>query len=202
MARVGFVRQSYEVTGFPEDPIRDIARSARTCYASEDRSSEDADERLVRNLVKNDHGAMLEFASGISVRIVTDRAIANELVRHRHFSFAQESTRYVNSTKEGFAFILPKGIEGYEDVQMRIACRKAAEAYESMVRKGTKPEIARSVLPLCTATVINVSGNAREWRHAIRLRTSDRAHPMMRSLMGTIRDDFAQRCPALFGDLV
>ena len=45
-------------------------------------------------------------------KITTDRGISHELVRHRKFSFAQESTRYCNYTKDKFnhelTFILPE----------------------------------------------------------------------------------------------
>ena len=45
------------------------------------------------------------------VRFICDRAIANEFVRHRNFSFLQESTRYCNYSKDKFnnelTFIIP-----------------------------------------------------------------------------------------------
>ena len=47
----------------------------------------------------------------ISVRFICSRAIANELVRHRVFSYCQESSRYCNYSKEKFGanitYIIP-----------------------------------------------------------------------------------------------
>lgn len=47
----------------------------------------------------------------ISVRFICDRGVSHEFVRHRVFSFAQESTRYCNYSKDKFdnelTFILP-----------------------------------------------------------------------------------------------
>lgn len=84
---------SYAIVYRParEEAIKRIADCARTCY----QSSGDNDERLVRALVKNGYKVMLEHVS-MTVRLVTDRGVSHELVRHRIASYAQESTRYCN----------------------------------------------------------------------------------------------------------
>lgn len=50
----------------------------------------------------------------ITFRLTTDTGVSHELVRHRVFSFAQESTRYCNYSKDRFGkeltFILPSWI--------------------------------------------------------------------------------------------
>ena len=47
----------------------------------------------------------------VTVRFTTDRGVSHEFVRHRVFSFAQESTRYCNYSKDKFGneltFIIP-----------------------------------------------------------------------------------------------
>lgn len=89
------VKQSYEILS-PIDAdyiYKQIERAARTCYKSEDKIKDGSAEKMVRALVRNQHEAMLEHAS-ITVKFITDRAIANEIVRHRLCSYAQESTRY------------------------------------------------------------------------------------------------------------
>lgn len=77
--------------------IHRIAAVARTCYKSEDQSTPEKDKALVKRLIESKHEAMLEFVD-VTVKFTTDRAIANELVRHRLASYAQESTRYVGSS--------------------------------------------------------------------------------------------------------
>ena len=41
-------------------------------------------------------------------KFVCDRGITHEVVRHRVFSFTQESTRYVNYKNKGMVLIFPK----------------------------------------------------------------------------------------------
>lgn len=58
----------------------------------------------------------------ITVKFTCDRAVANEFVRHRVFSFMQESTRYCNYNKAKFGsqitYIIPQWIH---DIQKDIA---------------------------------------------------------------------------------
>ena len=204
MTDISFIKQGYTILGIYKhegftEPHDFIAHVARTCYKSEPRT-EGADERLVRSLIKNEHDAMLEH-SFMSVKFVTDRAIANELVRHRHFSFAQESTRYVNSSKTGFEFILPSGLTEEQETIIKADCIRAAEHYETLVWLKTTPEIARSVLPLCTATRIVCSGNFRSWRDMFKLRTDKHAHPQMRELMTPLLNELKSTVPVLFDDM-
>lgn len=213
MPEVRFMEQSYQILGWygqyphgqEEEPYGFIADVARTCYDSMG-TGEESDRRLVRSLIKNDHGAMLEH-SFLSVRFHTDRAIANELVRHRHFSFAQMSTRYVNSSKQGFEFILPKMaggglMDGHRLDCIKRTCQFAAEQYEELVSCGTRPEIARAVLPLCTKTTIVCSGNFRSWREMFKLRVDRHAHPQMRELMTELLEDLKHHyIPVIFDDI-
>lgn len=128
-----------------------------------------------------------------TVKIITNRAIANELVRHRVFSFSQESTRYCNYTKDKFgnevSFISP------QDYLMEQAYQQCEDTYFALVNKGMKPEIARDVLPLGLKTEIVMTGFESDWVKFFALRTGDnvegkagRPHPMMQDLAKMIRD--------------
>jgi len=196
---IDFVEQGHEILELVGG-VDTIAKAARTCYRSEGKASPENDERLVRSLIRNGHHAMLEFG-WMMVKFTTDRAIANELVRHRHLSFAQESTRYVNSSKRGFAFVLPSGIGVDARQGMEDRCYKDAQYYSVLIRYGTVPEVARSVLPLCTAAEIVAAGNLREWRHVLALRTAPDAHPQMRSLMLPLLEELRERVPVVFEDV-
>ena len=198
--KVDFIEQSYEILDMTPDPVGAIARAARTCYRSEANASAENDVRLVRRLIESGHEAMVEHA-WLSVRFRTDRGVSHEIVRHRLFSFAQESTRYCNYDGRGFEFILPVGISCSEDATMRMLCRHAAQTYSALVDNGTTPEIARAVLPNATATTIVVSGNLREWRHALRLRTDSHAHPQIRALMTPLLAELREKMPVVFEDI-
>ena len=101
------VEPKYEIiTDISEGGIKElqqIERVARVCYKSEDKIVPDGSsaKKLVGFLVKQGHEAMLEH-SQLSVLFTCDRGVANELVRHRIASFAQESTRYCNYAGEKF----------------------------------------------------------------------------------------------------
>lgn len=92
--------------------LKHIERCARVSYRSEDKITEDGEsaKKMVAMLIRNGHESCLEHGS-LTVEFTVDRAIANELVRHRMASFTQESTRYCNYSKDKFggdvACILP-----------------------------------------------------------------------------------------------
>ena len=201
------VEQSYEIL----DPIdkdyiyKKIERISRVCYKSGDKTSDGSAERMVRNIVNHHHEAMIEHVS-ISVEFTTDRAIANELVRHRLCSFAQESTRYVNY-KDGIEFIEP--IFNHSDehdqpyVEWASVCSYGENAYSNMIASGCTPEEARSVLPLSTKTVLVMTANLREWRHVFDLRVlgiTGKPHPQVVQLLAPLLKEFAENLPLIFGD--
>lgn len=124
-----------------------------------------------------------------SARFITDRGVSHELVRHRVFSFAQESTRYCNYSKEKFGktltFIKPVW---YDDAESRIkqdfeACLDwSASTYLGLLQEGYTPQQARQVLPNALKTEICMTGFASDWVHFFDLRyrgTTGKPHPDM-----------------------
>lgn len=194
------VDQSYKiVTPIGYEMLKNIERAGRTCYKSEDRITEDSAKRFCKMLINREHTAMLEHA-GFTVRFITDRAIANEIVRHRHFSFAQESTRYVKYD-EGIEVIVPP-ITAIKQRQVWWKSVVTSEStYRELLKSGVTPEIARSVLPHCLKTELVVSGNIREWRHFFNLRTDTAAHPQMRELVIPLLKELQSLVPILFDDI-
>lgn len=96
------IDQYYEILEImPQDPIKQIALAARNCYKSEPQSTPESDEALVQKLKNIGHFSPYEHSSAI-VRLVTDRGVTHELVRHRLAAYAQESTRYCNYSKDKF----------------------------------------------------------------------------------------------------
>lgn len=202
------VQQSYEILTDLTNPInilKDIERAGRVCYKSENNITDDSCITFCKNIINRGHEAVIEH-SQLSVRFIVDRAIANELVRHRIASYCQESTRYVNYSKDKFGKeIKVISLNDYLDSDSyRVwydSCMFAEHEYFALLEKGVKPEIARNVLPLSTATEIIMTANIREWRSVMRLRTSARAHPQMRSIMRKLLDDLKSKIPVLFDDI-
>lgn len=75
-----------------------LEKAARTCYKSEDKITDISAPKMIKSLINRGHESVLEHEK-ITVRIICDRGVSHELVRHRIASFSQESTRYVASNK-------------------------------------------------------------------------------------------------------
>lgn len=105
------IHQSHQILDkLTYDTLRRIEEAGRTCYKSENNITDTSAESFVRMLISKGHESVLEHKT-ISVRLVTDRGVTHEIVRHRLASFSQESTRYCNyhSGKHGnqCTFIIP-----------------------------------------------------------------------------------------------
>lgn len=203
------IQQSYEILTDLSNPIetilKPIERAGRVCYKSENNTTDDSCLTFCKNILNRGHEAVIEH-SQLSVKFIVDRAIANELVRHRIASYCQESTRYVNYSKDKFGKeIKVISLNDYLDSDSYHvwydSCMFSEHEYFALLEKGVKPEIARNVLPLSTATEIIMTANIREWRSVMRLRTSTRAHPQMRSIMRKLLDEFKSKIPVLFDDI-
>jgi thymidylate synthase (FAD) len=199
--KVTVVQQSAKLLWTTPRALQTIEQAGRTCYKSEDKITRTSAEAFVRRIVASGHESVLEHASA-SFRLVTDRGITHELVRHRICSFSQESTRYVNYLNRGIAVVEPLWRE--ENVLTRNAwvegVHYAMEAYDFLINAGCPAQEARDVLPTCTKAEIVVTANFREWRHIIKLRTDKAAHPKIRQLIGMVRDKLATLYPVVFGE--
>ena len=218
------LNESYEIlTKISEgakEELQMIEKIGRVCYKSEDLIMEDGEsaKKFVAMLIKNGHEAMLEH-SNLSVKFIVDRGISHELVRHRIASFAQESTRYCNYTKDKFGSecnfidIIPgikldnkmKSMETSEIALVLEEWEKAMEDaerhYMKMLELGATPQIARSVLPNSTKTEITVSANYREWRNFFKLRIPKTAHPQMREVTIPLLKELKEKIPVIFDDI-
>lgn len=165
---------------FIEEPdgqktLEKIEKIARVCYKSEDKICPGSAEKMVKSLIKNGHFAMLEHDS-MSIKIVCDRGVSHELVRHRIASFAQESTRYCNYSDKKFdgeiTVVKPYSLEqgSKEYLVWKHACEECEQHYFELLKIGVKPEIARAVLPNSLKTEVVMTANMREWRHFFELR--------------------------------
>ena len=184
-----------------EKVLAAIERAGRTCYKSEDKITPDSARRFVQSLLARGHESVLEHVS-LSVRIICDRGVSHEIVRHRLASYSQESTRYCNyQAKQGhIAVIEPPGLGPGCYKKWEHAVEVAEEAYTYMIEAGLSPQIARSVLPTGLKTELVMTANLREWRLFFRLRTAPAAHPQMREVAFMILALFEGAIPILFDD--
>lgn len=122
----------------------------------------------------------------VTVHFICDRGISHELVRHRVFSFAQESTRYCNYSKDKFdgeiTFIEPLWLEDNQQKEVYLNSLEDAEnTYMELLHNWT-PQQARAVLPNSLKTEVCMTGFMSDWEHFFELRTAQNAHPQMREL--------------------
>lgn len=132
------------------------------------------------------------YEKRISVHITTSRSISHELVRHRVFSFCQESQRYCNYSKGKFdgelTFIIPNWVNTQTDITWSNAIKEAEDKYMELLQQGWKPQQAREVLPNATKTELIMTGFESQWEEFFKLRCSSAAHPMMQELATKIKD--------------
>jgi len=207
------IKPSIEFLWMTDEPLETIEEAGRTCYKSEDNISVGSAGRFVRKIMKNSHLAMIEHASA-SYRVICDRGVTHEIVRHRLFSYAQESTRYCNY-KGGVTFIIPPWLNLEEgeynegtalplDVIRNnwLRCLFGCEtAYLHLLDEEWSPQEARSVLPNALKTEIVITGNLREWLHFFELRCAKTAHPQMQEIANMILGDIRERCAVIFDDI-
>ena len=200
------VRSAYKI----ETPIDGdamlcrIEAAGRTCYKSEDKITPDSARKFVAMVIKRGHHSVIEHEA-VSVRIICDRGISHEIVRHRIASYSQESTRYCNYGKAKFGeeitVIDPHPLSVSQSLAWVSAMRSAESYYFEMIRAGAKPQMARSVLPNSLKTELVMTANLREWRHFFTLRTADAAHPQLREITRPMLAEFRDRIPGIFDDV-
>lgn len=151
----------------------------------------------------------------ITVKFTCDRGVSHEFVRHRVFSFAQESTRYCNYSKDKFGkectFIipcwldLPEGSVSYPEIPIfrerhgnvvGIFLNNLywAEAnYFDLLEQGWIAQQARAVLPNSLKTELIMTGTIEQWEGFFKLRCAKDAHPQARELAVPLYEEFVKR---------
>lgn len=144
-----------------------------------------------------------------TVKINCSIGISRELNRHSTvLSIAESSTRYCNYSKDKFGseitFVIPSTMVNlypdyqsleYEDINHNElvfldAIKQAERAYMVMINSGSKPQEAREVLPLSTATTVIYTAFDSDWKEVFKKRTTAACHPDMRAIMIPLEEEF------------
>ena len=147
-----------------------------------------------------------DFLKYLTVRIICDRGVTHELVRHRKCSFAQESTRYCNYGKGDVTFIIPEWLESYNESQevphpylvWYDSMQDSEIAYKQLLDEGWSPQQARSILPNSLKTEIIIQAKLSEWKHIFEQRCAKGAHPQMREVMIPLQEEVRKLYPNYF----
>jgi len=202
------ISPSFEILGSINADVilRNIEQYGRVCYKSEGLICAESAAPFIRRVIKSGHESVIEHEK-ITVKIVCDRGVTHEIVRHRIASYSQESTRYCNYSLDKFGneltFIKPcfwdEASQEYSIWAKQM--QEIENNYITLINVGASPEQARSILPNSLKTEIVVTMNLREWRHFFMLRTSTKAHPQMREVAIPMLKQMKDLLPPVFEDI-
>ena len=168
---------------------------------------------LLKYCAKHQHWSVFEQAF-MTLEISTTRAIAQQILRHRSFTYQEFSQRYADSTLLGFDKIpLPAlrrqdtknrqnsidDLDPFEvqnlELQMQTLFDSSMALYEQMLKRGVAKECARNVLPLCVPTKMYMSGSVRSWIHYINLRSANGTQKEHMDVANACKDIFIEQFP-------
>ncbi len=172
----------------------------------------EGNKRYINNILKQQHGSVLEHASDTFAIVNCSRVFTHEIVRHRLCAFSQESLRYVRLTDlKGW---IPtslcttsdymKAFEGtfeiLEEVQKKLAKDLDLDNQPFSLKKKLTSAMRR-LAPIGLATSIIVTTNHRNWRHMIAMRTTEHAEEEIRLVMAEIASRLKARHPNIYQDM-
>lgn len=177
--------------------------------SSDERVNNDTAPKLLNYLIKHKHWSPFEMIS-VGIEIQTSRAIAQQILRHRSFSFQEFSQRYA-------------AVTDMEPVQLRYQAEKNRQsstdeidsedkhyylhnltedvvqscynAYNDLLTAGVAKECARMILPLTTQTTMIMHGTLRSWIHFFDQRCSEHAQLEIQQIAYAARDEISKVCP-------
>lgn len=173
--------------------------------SSEDRLNNETAPKLLRYLIDHKHWSPFEMIS-VGIEIQTSRAIAQQILRHRSFSFQEFSQRYAAVTDMEpvqLRYQAEKNRQSSTDevtdediIQEVFDCiNECKKAYQSLLSQGVAKECARMVLPLTTQTTMVMHGTLRSWIHFFEQRCSAHAQLEIQQIAYKARELVSEVCP-------
>lgn len=161
--------------------------------------------KLLKYLIDSGHWSPFEMVS-IAFEIETSRAIAQQIIRHRSFSFQEFSQRYAevdNIEPVELRHQAEKNRQSSSDVVndyginalVELHLIKARKLYNKLIKRGIAKECARMVLPLATQTTLMMHGTLRSWIHFLNQRCDDHAQKEIRLIADEIKSQLSEVCP-------
>lgn len=187
--------------------------ACRTCYSNltsgkiwETIHDEDKMKKLILKVLGSGHFSIAEHINFTFVLDGISRACANQLVRHRHCSFSQQSLRYVEIKEDYEALIGMMYVDNLDNEMYKICDKYFVNPYDkdkqnqlyhsfteysietltsylALIRDGAEPEDARGILGLNFKTNMVVTMNLREFIHICNERLCMRAQTEIREIV-------------------
>lgn len=196
----------------PEDVISYVARVSNP---SNQMNTETA-PKLLKYCIKHQHWSVFETVS-CTFEIVTSRAIASQILRHRSFTFQEFSQRYAKSSEmelyparrqdaknrqNSVDDMSEEDKQWFKEAQEKV-WTVSSNLYQEALDKGIAKEQARFLLPLNTQTTIYMTGNLRNWLHYVDLRAKEGTQQEHREIALAIQEElkkqFPNVCEAMWG---
>jgi thymidylate synthase (FAD) len=189
-----------------------VVNAARVSFARRKEEMDEADEGLIRFLMRDRHGTPFEHNS-FRFHVRAPIFVAREWMRHRVGSFNEFSMRYARATDE---FYVPEaddvrtqvgkpGAYSFEPVSpelaeqtredLRAVYEQAFATYERLVEQGVARELARSVIPVGAYTEFFWTINARSLMNFVSLRAAETAQREIRRYADACERFFAEQMP-------
>lgn len=190
----------------PEELIVYVARVSNP----ENQLNKETSDRLLSYLIKHRHWSPFEMVD-MTVEIVTSRAIAQQIIRHRSFSFQEFSQRYsevrttepislrykAEKNRQSSSDTLKPSDKDYFDGEVRRLNESANTLYNEMLSHGIAKECARFVLPLSTQTRLYMKGSIRSWIHYLQIRCEENTQLEHREIAEEIKRIFNEQFPMI-----
>lgn len=165
-------------------------------------------DRLIAYLVKNKHWSPFEMVD-MCVEIVTSRGIAQQILRHRSFSFQEFSQRYAevndmepielryqaDKNRQSSTHNLNEEDAKYFEERVKEVINLSQEVYSEMLNKNIAKECARFILPITTETTLYMKGSIRSWIHYLQVRCDEHTQLEHRQIALGIQDIFKANFP-------
>ncbi|MBD0291556.1 MAG: FAD-dependent thymidylate synthase [Thermoleophilia bacterium] len=196
-----------------------VVNAARVSFARRKAEMDEADEGLVRFLMRDRHGTPFEH-NAFRFHVRAPIFVTREWMRHRVGSFNEFSMRYARATDE---FYVPDaedvrtqvgkpGAYSFEPVDSELAesvretfrgvYSDAYATYERLVEQGIARELARSVIPVGAFTEFFWTVNARSLMNFVSLRAAETAQREIRRYADACERFLAERMPVTYDAFV
>lgn len=204
------MRQHARLVWITEDAEKHIAYCARVSNPANQENEEFS--KLLAYCKKKGHWSVFEMASAC-FEIKTTVAIAQQMVRHKSFSFQVFSQRYSPVTempdpirlrlkhptnRQSSIDVSESGILDYLELEADESVALAYATYDKMIAGGVAPETARNVLPMCTPTTLYMAGTLRSWIHYLQTRLDYGAQDEHQDIAKLIHAILKNRCPTIW----
>lgn len=184
-----------------------ISATARVSNPANQMNMESA-PKLIAYLIRNKHWSPFEMAH-LTVEIKTSRAIAQQILRHRSFSFQEFSQRYAKVTnfvnyearrqddknRQNSVDDMDDNDKAWFKMEQDAIHEHARQSYEAALDRGIAKEQARFLLPLSTETTIYMCGSARSWIHYLELRCANGTQKEHKDIADAIKVIFSEEFP-------